>query len=217
MTFVSDRDGHAQIYVMNADGSDQRRVTNSTRLDFNPIFSPDGKRIAFASRADQPSMIHEIHVINVDGTDRRRLTNEGEDNSAQPRWSRNGKQILFVRHPIVKRDYKDLTAEERTQVRSSQELMVMSADGSNVRPLTSNATQDCCASWARDGRIFFVSSRDGAAHVYVMNGDGTEPKMIANGGIVKQPEISADGRRFVYTREDGGKWGLYVYDLTSEE
>ena len=202
---------------MNADGSDPRRVTNSTRLDFNPIFSPDGKRIAFASRADQPSMIHEIHVISVDGTDRRRFTNEGEDNSAQPRWSRNGRQILFVRHPIVKRNYKDLTADERVQVKHAQELMVMSADGSNVRPLTSNTAQDCCASWARDGRIFFVSDRDGSAHVYVMNADGTEPKMIANGGIVKQPEISPEGRRFVYTRETEGKWGLYVYDLTSEE
>jgi Tol biopolymer transport system component len=217
IAFISDRDGHLQIYVMNADGGDQRRVSNSARIDYQPAFSPDGKRIAFVSRGEQPSMIHEIHVMNVDGSDRRRLTDEDLDNSMAPRWSRNGRQILFVRHPVVKRYYKDLTAEERAQVKSTQELMVMSADGSNPRPLTSNQAQDCCASWARDGKIYFLSDRDGPSHVYVMNADGTESTMIANGGIVKQPEISPDGRRFAYTRETAGKWGLFVYDLGTEE
>jgi TolB protein len=216
IAFISSRDGHLQIYLMNADGSDQHRVSVSDRIDYQPAFSPDGKRIAFVSRGDQPSMIHEIQVMNVDGSARKRLTDDSKDNSTSPRW-RNGKQILFVRHPIIQRNYKDLTPEQRVEVKRSQELMIMNADGSNAHALTSNTAQDCCAAWSRDGKtIYFMSDRDGASHVYAMHADGTEPKMIANGTIVKQPEISPDGKRFAYTRETDGRSGLYVYDLAAE-
>ena len=50
IAFVSDRDGNSEIYVMDANGKNQRRLTNNPASDYSPSWSPDGKRIAFVSR-----------------------------------------------------------------------------------------------------------------------------------------------------------------------
>jgi hypothetical protein len=75
IVFVSNRDGNAEIYVMDADGSDQTRLTNNfEQMDDNhPAWSADGSKIAFVSNRDgyQP----EIYVMNADGSNQTRLTN----------------------------------------------------------------------------------------------------------------------------------------------
>jgi Tol biopolymer transport system component len=104
IAFTSDRDrngdcffhdcwGHnGEIYVMDADGSDQARVTNDPGDDGSPTWSPDGSRIAFAGlrnvdgAVDTPDENYEIYVMDADGSGLRRLTN----NTAwdwQPDWS----------------------------------------------------------------------------------------------------------------------------------
>jgi hypothetical protein len=71
IAFVSNRDGNFEIYVMNADGSKQKRLTNNPGFDGVPSWSPDGKEIAFASDRDRN---HEIYVMNADGSAQKRLT-----------------------------------------------------------------------------------------------------------------------------------------------
>ena len=68
IAFTSNRDRNGEIYVMNADGSKQRRVTRKPGDDFSPRFSPDGKRIAFTA------LPGSVFVVNADGTGLRRLT-----------------------------------------------------------------------------------------------------------------------------------------------
>ncbi|GAH70395.1 unnamed protein product, partial [marine sediment metagenome] len=74
IAFVSDRDGNWEIYVMNADGSEQTRLTNDPALDGCPIWSPDGKKIAFVSERDTESEDPEIYIMNADGLSLIRLT-----------------------------------------------------------------------------------------------------------------------------------------------
>ena len=77
------RDGNWEIYVMNADGSNQRNLTDHNEYDEHPSWSPDGTSIAFTSDRDGN---WEIYVMNVDGSNQTRLT----DNSAYdgyPSWS----------------------------------------------------------------------------------------------------------------------------------
>ena len=76
IVFCSDRDGNAEIYVMNDDGSAQRRLTNSTGSDMYPEFSPDGKMITFLSDRNGP---YEIFIMNSDGSGARQITHSIPD------------------------------------------------------------------------------------------------------------------------------------------
>jgi len=86
IAFSSKRDGNSEIYVMNADGSEQTNLTNNPNSDASPSWSPDGKKIAFESARDGG---FEIYIMNADGSGQTILTN----NPAQkwqdwhPRWS----------------------------------------------------------------------------------------------------------------------------------
>ena len=72
IAFMSYRDGNFEIYVMNADGSDQTNLTNNSAGDLNPDWSPDGSRITFVSDRDGN---WEIHVVNANGSGPTNLTN----------------------------------------------------------------------------------------------------------------------------------------------
>lgn len=83
IAFSSDRDGNAEVYVMNADGTGQTNLTNNSAWDSRPAWSPDGTRIAFVSDRDGN---REVYVMNADGSGQTRLTdNPAADGS--PAWS----------------------------------------------------------------------------------------------------------------------------------
>jgi len=75
MAFHSDRDGCCQIFVMNADGSDVTLVTNNTALNFGPVWSPDGRRIALSSNVLGD---FQIFSINADGTGMTQISNAAQ-------------------------------------------------------------------------------------------------------------------------------------------
>lgn len=84
--FTSDRAGDDDLYLMEANGSDLRRLTNTPGTDWLAEFSPDGTTIAFATD-------HSIDLIDTDGTNRTTLT---PDAANHPSWSPDGRQIAAV-------------------------------------------------------------------------------------------------------------------------
>src|SRR5882724_8276583 len=89
IAFASDRDRNFEIYVMDADGGGQTRLTEDAGEDVSPAWAPDGKRLAFVSTRDGNA---EIYVMNADGTGQTRLTNNTAADLS-PVWSPNGLQI----------------------------------------------------------------------------------------------------------------------------
>jgi TolB protein len=89
------RPSKLDLWVMNADGSNKRRITNNGKANFAPFFFPDGKRVIFSSNMDDPKGRNfELYAINVDGTGLERLTfNEVFDGF--PMFSPDGKKLVF--------------------------------------------------------------------------------------------------------------------------
>ena len=91
IAFTSRRDGNSEIYVMDADGGSQRRLTNNRHDSWAPSWSPGGKRIIFfSSREGHVHAKHgwatsEIYVMDADGGNQQRLTNSRR-NDAHPAW-----------------------------------------------------------------------------------------------------------------------------------
>jgi TolB protein len=81
------------IYIMNADGSNVKRLTHTSSYDGGPFFSPDGKRIVWRRFATD-GRIAEIHTMNIDGTDQREITKLGAMSWA-PFYHPSGEYIIF--------------------------------------------------------------------------------------------------------------------------
>ena len=190
IVFDSERDGDAEIYVMNPDGSNQQRLTNRKGLDLYPSWSPDGKRIAFGSTRDGNMA---IFAMDPDGSNVTRLTKSAYEFSVwSPDWSPDGKRILF-------QSPRDGNVED---------IFVMDADGSNVQRLTNTPGSGKFSSdqaWSPDGNwIAFNSNRSGKQEIYVMSVDGSNVKRLtdtpgtaANRKSFK-PVWSPDGKRFAF-------------------
>ena len=126
IAFLSTRDGNPDIYVMEADGSQQRRLTGTEAAEYDISWSPDGRRILFVSEEKGNA---DIWMVKPDGSKQVRLT-ENNASDVRPVWSRDGKKITFV-------SYLDGDAE----------IFVMDADGSNQVRLTNNDAEDTDPSW----------------------------------------------------------------------
>ena len=192
IVFTSRRDGNNEIYVMDADGGNQVRLTNHPAYDAQPDWSPDGRKIAFVSGRDgSPS---QIHVMDADGKNVIKLT-IGWGGKSHPDWSPDGRKIAFTVSP----DFIDDWAHH---------IDVMDADGRNRKKLEDQAMYP---SWSPDGKqIAFVSFRDRHGDIYVIGADGQGRKRVARDLGGSRPSFSPDGRRIAYTAEHEAFSHIYV-------
>ena len=194
IAFTSTRDGNAEVYVMRADGSHVRNLTQNLAQDGEPSWSPDGKRIAFVSGRNGNV---QVFVMNADGSGQKRLTHSNESDMA-PVWSPDGRKIAFM-----------CTTAKPNLV---TEICVVNADGSGASKLTSPEQGDnLYPVWSTDSKtVVFTRSHGGYSVVGVGAADGKQKFRTISGVAELVYSPSGPMLAFVRRRSTGGKWTLYV-------
>ncbi len=137
LAFHANRDGNMEIYTANADGSDVRNLTNNPASDTTPDWSPDGSKIVFSS---DRSGEYQLYTMNSDGSDAQLLFERKEFFNFRPRYSPDGKLILFGTQLSLGGDYH---------------LATVDANGSNFRQITQGSGQFAQGAWIGNDDVVF--------------------------------------------------------------
>jgi TolB protein len=183
---------HDDVWVADANGSHAKRLTRRAGPEFDPSWSPDGKRIVYRDSRRGINENDELYVMNADGSHRRNLTHT-PSNEWSPSWSPDGHLIAFY----------------------SGELYVMRPDGTAARPTTK--VEGEYPAWSPDGkRLAFMSAEPNARganpnyDVFVVNRDGTGLHRLTDWpGEDGWPAWSPDGRSIAFTTRHDVANGLY--------
>jgi Tol biopolymer transport system component len=202
IAFVSTRDGDYAIYGMNADGSDQGRLTKEhgdtstpagTTFQIDPDFSPDGTKIAFAS-ARTGSL--DVYVMGADGSSTRPVTTT-HGNQSEPTWSPDGSEIAYQSD------------------QNGDHIYVVRADGAGARRLTSDLAPEIEPAWSPDGRWIAYSRRlpgSEIREVWVVHPDGSGRRRLTAPAVAAYgPAWSPDGKVVAFSARRGtGHFEIYT-------
>ncbi|MFT3894965.1 MAG: DPP IV N-terminal domain-containing protein [Anaerolineales bacterium] len=187
---------YMDIYMMNADGSQLTKLTNTDSWYAHPDWSPIGSQIALTSDIQEDGNA-DIYLLDVETKELHRLTNDPAQ-EGQASWSPDGSRIVYV---LTESDHRNIFSMD---IETGERVQLTEGDGDNFAP-----------DWSPDGqKILFVSKRDGDAEIYVMDANGANQKRVTQTpGADVNPEWSPDGNYFAYTHESSQNGKIYVSDL----
>jgi Tol biopolymer transport system component len=184
IAFITTRDS-GEIYTIDADGTDETRLTRRDPNGFAPAWSPDGSTISFSGSSDR---FMNLWVMSRDGDDARPLGDFRSDfgPAHDSDWSPNGGRLVFS---------------------SYYTIYVVRANGTDVRRLTSFSYDSWDPAWSpAGGAIAFTRN----ARIYLMRPDGSRKRSL---GVGDEADWSPTGRRIVFSVDrPNGKGDLYIMD-----
>lgn len=196
ITFVSEVDGDAEIYVIDPESGIATPLTDNHSQDLSPVWSPDGKRVAFVSDGSGDL---EINVVDGKGKLIERLTNTpGDDES--PLWSPDGKNLAFISHQ-----------------NGDADVYLMTADGGRPVRITAESPDDRLGAWSPDG-VWLAFARGGSEEeqgLWLRNPDGVNLVHLTQENDFG-PAWSPNGKHIVFVRVFEGNSDLYLASLLKD-
>lgn len=200
------RSRNYDIFVMDIQSRDQRRVTFSGNLDIHPSWAPDGSRIVFASDREG---VFNLYTVDENGENRTRLTNSSGDD-LQPDWSPDGSKIAFA-------------SDQASAVRQVYWLNPRTGDQKQLTQISFGIDYP---RWSPDGTklAFYSAVRDrkrwpvGNRQIWQVSADGTGLKsLIIDGEFNDEPVISHDLKRIAFKSTRDGNTDIYIFDRDSRQ
>jgi len=188
---TSNRDGNAEIYLVELGGKTQKNLTNNDAEDIYPSWSPDGQKIAFTSSRGGDAL--NIFVMDADGKNVKQLTKYKGKSAYCSEWSPDGKEIVYV---------------------LGDEFVLLNPETLRRQLLTDNAYDPA---WSPDGKkIACTKFVEAGYKIHVMDADGQNEQDIgtdANGLGWSYPAWSPNGKKLVYANQVGDDIELFTCDI----
>jgi TolB protein len=186
------------LFLRSADGSQERRLTSRKEPEFDAVWSPDGKRLAFCLDKTVPNQGDmDIYTIAADGEDLKPvLITQGKlSHEEWPSWSPDGQWLALS----STRD-------------GNQEIYAVRPDGSDLRRLTSDPAIGAHPAWSPDGKkLVFATSRWGDFELALVNIDGSGlTRLTESRGLDDYPTWSPDGKQIAFASNREGNLEIYV-------
>jgi TolB protein len=193
---------HADIVSANPDGTGLHKLTRtpSGTYDYNPDWSPDGKKVAFerdlsGCGCDEAAGAAQVYTMNADGSDLRQITHDQFPGAGDPAWSPDGTRIAMARFDVPA---------------GRDGIYILDADGSHPVQVTQNNAdpgETVEPQWSPDGTklvLQIVSDTAGSA-IFTVNLDGTDEQQLTPYGLgAEHADWSPDGRLIVFESYGGG-------------
>jgi TolB protein len=194
VAFISRLNGNKELFVMDQDGSNIRKLTNDRSITLSPAWSPDSREIAVTSYRDRNP---DVVAVSLIGNGRRALSQQPGLNSA-PAWSPDGSRLALT----LSKD-------------GNPEIYTTSRNGTDLRRLTNHPSIDTSPTWSPTGRqIAFVSDRSGSPQIYIMDAEGSNVRRLTyQGNYNDRPSWSPRGDRLAYIAMEGSRFDVYVINV----
>jgi TolB protein len=203
---VKDRDIQ-EIYIVDYDGANPVRVTNTTTLNVAPAWSPDNQVIAYTSwrpsSAGNFGVFQDIILSYIQVGQRTTPANGSPDRQNYlPAWAPDGSKLAFTSN----RD-------------GNPEIYVMNKDGSGLRRMTNSPAIDVSPTWSPTGnQLAWVSDRTGQPKIYLMNADGTGQRLLVGDPKSDRPTWSRGKfNEIAYASQTGPGYDIKIYSFATGE
>ncbi|MDJ0769717.1 MAG: hypothetical protein QNJ12_13020 [Ilumatobacter sp.] len=182
------------LWLMDADGSDQRRLDTGIYVDGGPDWSPDGTQLAFTGFDPGVStplgVVPDVWIVDADGTGLRNLTDlPGPNHAVSLSWSPDGQQIAYVT--------------------TAWDIWIIDADGTDNRRITNDVLQQDSVDWSPDGALLLYNANvvdgtvlTGTSEIWTIEPGGGNPTRLTDPGNLGGPTWSPDGSEIAFVEWD---------------